>query len=102
MSTDAPTSYLAANDLLTGEVVFLAPGGGWVRHLSEAELVADPATAASRLRQAERRADHVVGLTLVDALPGSAGPAPTHLRERIRATGPSNYPHGKQERQADV
>ncbi len=102
MSTDAHAKYLAANDLLTGEVVFLAADGRWVRDLSEAELILDPAPAASRLRQATSRTDQVVGLTLVDALPGPAGPTPSHFRERIRATGPSNYPHGKQEREANV
>ena len=44
----------------------------------------------------------VVGAYLAEARPGPAGPEPVHFRERFRARGPSNYPHGKQAEGRDV
>ncbi|MGR3343737.1 MAG: DUF2849 domain-containing protein, partial [Paracoccaceae bacterium] len=41
----------------------------------------------------------VVGAFLADAREGQNGPEPVHFREGFRAQGPSNYPHGKQERE---
>ena len=39
---------------------------------------------------------HVVGVYLADVRRGPNGPEPAHFREAFRATGPSNYAHGKQ------
>jgi len=41
----------------------------------------------------------VVGAYLADAAVGAVA---LHFRERFRATGPSNYFHGKQERGSHV
>ena len=38
----------------------------------------------------------VVGVYLADAKAGPNGPEAVHFREEFRATGPSNYDHGKQ------
>ena len=90
---------LTANDLLSGEVVYLAPDGAWTPRLGSARLFEDEEEANRRLAQAERREDVVIGPYLADALPGGnrRTPEPVHFREAFRATGPTNYPHGKRE-----
>ena len=99
MSRPEPAQFVTANVLLTGEVVFLAADGRWVTELAEAALIADPEDAARRLAHAQTDEGRVVGAYLAKA---AAGASPLHFRERFRATGPSNYFHGKQERRAHV
>ncbi len=101
MSQPARVQYVTANDLLTGEVVFLASDGGWVPDLAGAMFFSDPDEGAIRLTQAEADGARVVGPYLADAADDCAK-LPMHFRERFRATGPSNYFHGKQERGAHV
>ena len=88
---------LTANDLLEGDVIYLAEDGDWTRDLSEAEILTDEADAQLRLIEAEQQQDRLVGPYLADVIPGPHGPEPAHFREAFRRTGPSNYPHGKQE-----
>ncbi len=101
MSSQTSQHYVTANDLLTGEVVFLAADGRWVVDLARAGFVCDPVEAGVRLASAEADGGRVVGAYLAAATTRNA-PVPAHFRERFRATGPSNYAHGKQERDADV
>ena len=102
MPTDKYAKYITGSDLLTGEVVFRAADGTWMDQLSSAELIIDPELGALKLRDAEQNAPRVVGPYLADAAPDAPHPTPVHYRERFRATGPSNYPHGKQERHRHV
>ena len=88
---------VTANDLITGDVIYLAQDGSWVRCLSEAHLLTDQDAATARLFEAETQPHIAVGAYLADAAPGQSGPTPTHFRESFRAVGPSNYAHGKQE-----
>lgn len=88
---------VTANDLLEGDVIYLAADNSWSRHLAEAELFTDEAQAEERLLFAEKQAERVVGAYLADATAGQTGPEPVHFREDFRRTGPSNYTHGKQE-----
>lgn len=90
-------SVVTANALLEGDVVYLQ-GDTWVRNLSDAEILTDEADADIRLLEASARVEEVVGvyLTPMAALDGAI--KTTHFREAFRATGPSNYAHGKQER----
>jgi len=67
----------------------------------DAELIEDEAHAQLRLLAAQSRPD-VVGAYLAPARRGPNRPEPTHIREKFRATGPSNYPHGKQEHCGNV
>ena len=86
---------ITANDLFDGEVVFWASPSDWRRRLAEAHPFADKSTAEDAL--AKVRADEVVGAYLIDVKhEGQGGLATTHIREAIRARGPSNYFHGKQ------
>lgn len=102
MSISGTAHYVTANDLITGEVVFLAADGRWVADLAAAAFFGDAEAGTARLRHAEAEADRVVGPYLAAALGQTAGSAPAHLREQVRATGPSNYFHGKQERARNV
>ena len=90
------SKVVTANALIEGDVVYLTADDRWVRDHREAELIEDEAKAKTRLIGAERRSNEVVGPYLADALLSPEGPAPVHFREMFRATGPSNYPHGKQ------
>ena len=88
---------LTANDLFDGDVVYLAPDGAWTRHPGAARLFAVEAEANRCLAAAEAQEDAVVGPYLAAAVPGGhQGPEPIHIREALRASGPSNYHHGKQ------
>ena len=93
---------VTANALLQGDVVYLTADDRWTRRLSEAELIEDEAHAQIRLLDAEMQHDRVVGAYLADARPTDAGPRPVHFREAFRATGPSNYFHGKQSETENV
>ena len=89
-------SVLTANDLLAGDVVYLARDGAWTRRLGGARLFEDEEEANRCLAEAQMHEDIVIGPYLADALPGGEeGPRPAHFREAFRATGPTNYPHGK-------
>lgn len=87
---------VTANDLLEGDVVYLAHDRSWTRSHGEAMLIADPGEASALLELAQGQADMVVGPYLADAAPGESGPEPSHFKEVFRSRGPSNYPHGKQ------
>lgn len=87
---------VTANDLRQGDVVWLTEDDRWTRKHSEAELIDDEAHAQLRLLHAQRQPHVVVGPYLADATRGPDGPEPVHFREKFRARGPSNLPHGKQ------
>lgn len=88
---------VTANDLISGDVIYLATDGSWVRDLAAAHLLTDEGDANARLFEAETQPHIAVGAYLADATAGDTGPAPSHFREDFRAKGPSNYAHGKQE-----
>lgn len=89
-------SVITANDLLKGDVIYLS-GVGWVRDLADAEVLTDEADAEIRLLEASARASEVVGVYLSPVDPAGGTIQTTHFREAFRATGPSNYAHGKRE-----
>lgn len=86
---------ITANDLLQGDVIYQT-ATGWTRRLQEAEVLTDEADADLRLIDAIQQVDLVVGAYLADIKLVDGTPHPTHFREDFRATGPSNYAHGKQ------
>jgi hypothetical protein len=90
---------VTASDLIAGDVVYLTMDDNWSRRLCDAELITDEAISQMRLLLAQSQPGHVVGAYLADMIDGPNGPEPTHFRETFRRTGPSNYPHGKQETQ---
>ena len=93
---------VTASDLLQGDVVYQTADDCWSRHLAQAELITDEAHAQIRLLDADRQQDKIVGAYLAKVAPGQTGPDTLHFREDFRATGPSNYAHGKQEAAQNV
>ncbi len=96
MSRPFTPKIVTASDLIVGDVIYLTEDDRWSRRIDEAELITDEAHAQLRLLHAESQPNTVVGAYLAEARPGPNGPEPTHFREAFRATGPSNYAHGKQ------
>lgn len=86
---------VTANDLRGGDVIYQT-ATGWTRILPDAEVLTDEADADLRLLDALRQSGQVVGAYLADVTLNAGRPEPAHFREAFRATGPSNYPHGKQ------
>jgi uncharacterized protein DUF2849 len=97
MPTFLRSQVVTASDLLEGDVIYLTDDDTWTRQLSQAELITDEAHGQLRLIDAQRQKNTVVGAYLADVSPGQPGPVAAHFREEFRATGPSNYAHGKQE-----
>ncbi|PHQ96041.1 MAG: sulfite reductase [Marinosulfonomonas sp.] len=102
MKQNFPPKVVTANDLTSGEVVYLSASDQWVLRHNEAELLIDAGYASARLGFAEAQQGHVVGPYLAGAIAGTSGPAPVHFREVFRARGPSNLFHGKQSEQENV
>ena len=96
MSRRFTPKVVTANRLLEGDNVWLTEDDRWSTRIEEAELIEDEAYADIRLLFGQAQRNIVVGVYLADARPGASGPEPTHFREAFRASGPSNYPHGKQ------
>lgn len=79
---------LTANDLPTGDVVWWA-GDGWSRHVAEAVDVGDHGDDVGRREEA---AQHVISAYVIAATPTAEGPRPAHIKDRIRALGPTVRP----------
>ena len=97
MHAPLPPQVITASDLLKGDVIYLTADDHWTRQLSQAELITDEAHGQLRLIDAQRQQSTVVGAYLADVTADQPAPVAAHFREAFRATGPSNYPHGKQE-----
>ena len=82
---------VTANRLADGIVVFLDAGQRWVETLCAAEVLADAAGAARALDAAklDEARDIVVEPYLIDVVDRNGAPAAKHLREVIRAAGPT-------------
>ncbi|MEO8722928.1 MAG: DUF2849 domain-containing protein [Sphingobium sp.] len=76
---------LTGNDLASGDVIWWT-GNGWSRHVGDAVDVADNGDALLASESAARR---VNAAYIIDADATAAGPLPTHIKERIRASGPT-------------
>ncbi|MBB5714047.1 DUF2849 domain-containing protein [Sphingomonas aerophila] len=79
---------LTGNDLPTGDVVWWT-GSGWSRHLADAADVGANGEAVARAEEGARR---VNGPYVIDATPSPEGPRPAHIKDRIRALGPTVRP----------
>lgn len=85
---------ITANDLLSGEVVYLDASHRWCPELDVAKVFSTIDEAEAELSSVFREAD-VVGAYLAEV---TLDPKvmPRHYRESFRQQGPSNYFHGKQ------
>ena len=113
---------ITANDFASGAVVYVGEAD-WVDAIRDAKVFAGSAEAAASLEAAEATPDVVIGAYTIEVSVsdangkdngngkdtgnangksnGKAGGktdiTPLQFREKIRAIGPSNYHHGKQE-----
>jgi len=85
---------ITANDLLSGEVVYLDASHRWSAELSAAKVFSAIDKAEFELSAAFNEAE-VVGAYLAEVTEGDLV-TPKHYREGFRHKGPSNYFHGKQ------
>ncbi len=79
---------LTGNDLPTGDVIWWT-GSGWSRHVEDAGDVGADGEAIGRAEEGARR---VNGPYVIDATATSDGPRPAHIKDRIRALGPTVRP----------
>lgn len=76
---------LTGNDLATGDVTWWT-GTGWSRHIEEAADVGDK---GEEIAQAENAARRVNVPYVIDAEKDENGVRPAHIKDRIRALGPT-------------
>lgn len=76
---------LTGNDLKTGAVIWWT-GSDWSLHVADAADVGEQGEAIAAAENAARR---VVGPYVIDAQPDGAGVRPAHIKDRIRAVGPT-------------
>jgi hypothetical protein len=76
---------VTGNDLPTGDVVWWT-GNGWSRHIEEAVDAGDRAEAVAQQEEAARRVNVPY---VVEATATADGPRPAHIKDRIRALGPT-------------
>jgi len=76
---------LTGNDLASGDVIWWT-GSGWSRHVGDAVDVGDDGDA---LLAAESEALRVNAAYIIDAEQGPSGHLPSHIKARIRASGPT-------------
>jgi hypothetical protein len=79
---------LTGNDLPTGDVTWWT-GTGWSRHIEDAVDVGDQGEAIAHAEEGVRR---VNGPYVIDATATPEGPRPAHIKDRIRALGPTVRP----------
>jgi len=76
---------LTGNDLPSGDVVWWT-GQGWSRHIEDAANVGDQGEAILRAEEGARRVNVPY---VIEASATPEGPRPAHIKDRIRALGPT-------------
>ena len=79
---------LTGNDLSSGDVIWWT-GSNWSRHVSEAADVGEGGEALAASEEAARRVNTPY---VIDATATLQGPRPAHIKDRIRAIGPTIRP----------
>ena len=79
---------LTGNDLPTGDVVWWT-GSGWSRHVEDAVDIGAGGEAIAATEEGARR---VNGPYVIDATETPQGPRPSHIKDRVRALGPTVRP----------
>ena len=81
---------LTGNDLASGDVVWW-DGKNWSRHVGDAVAVepGDGPELAGGIIHREHTKRAVNGAYEIEAEAGPDGPVPAHIKERMRAAGPS-------------
>jgi hypothetical protein len=76
---------VTGNDLVTGDVTWWT-GSDWSRHVEDAADVADRGEVIAKVEEAARRVNSPY---VIDATLTPEGPRPAHIKDRIRALGPT-------------
>ena len=76
---------LTGNDLSSGDVVWWT-GSGWSRHVEDAVDVDEAGEGIARAEEGARRVNVPY---VIDATATPEGPRPAHIKDRIRALGPT-------------
>ena len=76
---------VTGNDLATGDVVWWT-GREWSRHIADANDAGDRAESIAREEEAARRVNVPY---VIEASETPDGPRPAHIKDRIRALGPT-------------
>jgi Protein of unknown function (DUF2849) len=79
---------LTGNDLKTGLVTWWT-GADWSLHIEDAVDVAD---AGDALIVTEEAAQRVTAAYVIDGTMTDKGPRPAHIKDRVRALGPTVRP----------
>lgn len=79
---------LTGNDLPTGDVIWWT-GQSWSRHVEDA---VDVGEAGEAVLTAEEGARRVNSPYIIEAVATPDGPRPAHIKDRIRALGPTVRP----------
>ncbi len=81
---------LTGNRLRNGETVYYTAAGVWSPYVAEAKVATTPeeADALAKIGAAAYAANLVIDVNVIDVTPGGAA-NPAHIREVIRATGPT-------------
>ncbi len=79
---------LTGNDLPSGDVVWWT-GNGWSRHVEDAADVGETGESIARAEEGARRVNVPY---VIDAEPTADGPRPAHIKDRVRALGPTIRP----------
>ncbi len=79
MPREFTPKVVTANDLIEGDVIYLAADDNWVRDLNQAEVLTDEADAQLRLLHAQSQAHILVGAYLADVVQTVEVPEPTHF-----------------------
>ena len=83
------TQVLTANAFASGAVVYWSKEG-WQKKLADADVFDDQVKADEVLAKAEANPQELVGAYLIAVERQSGQWRPTHIREVIRAQGPSH------------
>ena len=79
---------LTGNDLASGDVIWWT-GSAWSRRVEEAADVDETGEAIGAQEEAARR---VNGPYVIEATATPEGPRPAHIKDRVRALGPTVRP----------
>ncbi len=88
----ASNQVISANDLWDGDVVYLDADGGWTRTLAGAVLIGDRDEAEALLRAVKSQSGKIIDPYLLDVAIDRDRVTPSHIRERLRDSGPSFRP----------
>ena len=79
---------VTGNDLPSGDVIWWT-GNGWSRHIEDAVDAGDHAENIARAEEASRRVNVPY---VIEGVATAEGPRPAHIKDRIRALGPTVRP----------